>query len=331
MGIFSNVVGIDVSKLTLDAYDHRHQAAIQVNNTPAGFKGLIKWLKQRNNVIDDLLICFEHTGLYSLPLAVFLNEKQISFAMVPGLEIKYSLGLTRGKNDQVDARRIAEYAYLRRDTIKLYKLPSTNLLELKNLLALREKMITHRAGYKTTQKEMKLFSKQKSSSLIFKAHQQIIKDLTHQIQAIEKQIKNIIETDHILKNTFELVTSVKGVGLIVGASMLVYTNCFTTFKDWRKFASYCGIAPFDHQSGTSIKGKKRTSHLANKKLKALLSNAASSSIVHNGEMKVYYNRRIMEGKNKMSTQNIIRNKLVSRMFAAVLRGTPYVDTFRFAA
>jgi hypothetical protein len=33
----------------------------------------------------------------------------------------------------------------------------------------------------------------------------------------------------------------------------------------------------------------------------------------------------------MSTLNIIRNKLVFRIFAVVKRGTPYVDLSKFAA
>ncbi|WP_222983827.1 hypothetical protein [Flagellimonas meishanensis] len=44
-------------------------------------------------------------------------------------------------------------------------------------------------------------------------------------------------------------------------------------------------------------------------------------------MKRYYERRTEEGKNKMSTINIIRNKLSARMFAAVNRGTPYVSVY----
>jgi len=50
-----------------------------------------------------------------------------------------------------------------------------------------------------------------------------------------------------------------------------------------------------------------------------------------GEYKIYYQRRTQEGKNKMSTLNIIRNKLVTRVFAVVIRQTPYVDFFTFAA
>jgi transposase len=113
--------------------------------------------------------------------------------------------------------------------------------------------------------------------------------------------------------------------------MIVYTDCFTKFNDWRKFASYCGIAPFPYQSGSSVKGRTKVSHLANKKIKALINMCAISAIQHNPEMKQYYQRRLEIGKNKMSTINIIRNKLISRVFAVIKRQTPYVDTMKFAA
>lgn len=71
--------------------------------------------------------------------------------------------------------------------------------------------------------------------------------------------------------------------------------------------------------------------MANKKFKALLSNCASNAVVYNAEMRIYFQRRLANGKDKMSTLNIIRNKLLARIFAVVERGTPYVDTHAFAA
>ena len=113
--------------------------------------------------------------------------------------------------------------------------------------------------------------------------------------------------------------------------LIAYTNGFTRFKNSRKFASYCGIAPFPYQSGISIRGKTKVNHLANKKLKTLLDLCAKSAIQYNAEMKQYYERRIKEGKAKMSTINIVRNKLLSRIFAVVQRGTPYVNINKYAA
>lgn len=332
MNQFTNAIGIDVSKKTLDGHDYSHQTVLQVPNNSAGFKDLLQWVKKSNGDLSQVLFCFEHTGMYSLPLATFLSAEGLSYAMVPGLEIKRSLGLRRGKSDRADARGIAQYAYQRREGIKIYQLPSDRLIELKAMLSLREKMVSQRAGYQATKKEMKTFFKVVTASAsVFDIQDALIKELNTQIKKVEKQIQQIINNDAQLKKTFDLVTSVKGVGLILGTTMMVYTNCFTAFGEWRKFACYCGIVPFEYQSGTSIKGKKKISRFANKRLKALLSNAACTSIQFNPEMKLYYERRISEGKDKMSTLNIIRNKIVARVFAAVQRGTPYVDTFRFAA
>jgi transposase len=87
----------------------------------------------------------------------------------------------------------------------------------------------------------------------------------------------IVESAEIKQNYY-LATSVKGVGLILGVSLLVYTDNFSKFDTWRQFASYTGIAPFDYQSGNSIKRAKQVSCIANKAMKALLSNAAACNI-----------------------------------------------------
>lgn len=326
---FANAVGIDVSKLKLDVYDYKNQLYKQFDNKTTGFKQLIKWYRTHNQ--EPAILCFEHTGLYSLPLATFLTEQAIPFSMVPGLEIKRSSGIKRGKNDKVDAMAISQYAYLRREQIKTYQLPSSSLLKLKSLLSLREKMVVQKASYQGSIKEMKRLFSEKTNPVWFKTQKQLLKEFSDHIKNIETEINQIIEEDDQLKKLFNLVTSVKGVGLILGVSFLVYTNGFTTFENWRAFASYSGTAPYKYQSGTSIKGRTKVSHLANKRMKTLLSNAASTCIQFSPEMRIYYERRLSEGKGKMSTQNIIRNKIIARVFATVKRGTPYVDLGRFAA
>jgi len=327
---FLNTIGIDVSKDYLDVHNYCLKVHKKFPNTVAGFKQILKWVKSSKEGFKGLLFCFEHTGLYSLQLAEFLTEEKIPYAMVPGLEIKRSLGIVRGKNDKIDSQKIARYAFLRRDEIKTYQLPSKSISKIKRMLSLREKMVRQRASYKANVGEFKRVLKVKENEVLLKTQRSIIKTFTQQIDAIEKELQNDIQKDQKLNETFRLVTSVKGVGFVLGLHFIVYTNCFTAFDTWRQFASYSGIAPFDYQSGKSIKGRRRVNHMANKKLKGLLSNAATCCIQHSPEMKAYYNRRLEIGKNKMSTQNIIRNKIVSRVFAVVNRGTPYVDTMKYA-
>src|SRR5699024_1377439 len=147
----------------------------------------------------------------------------------------------------------------------------------------------------------------------------------------EKAIQGIIESNREINDLYDLVTSVTGVGKVTTWYLLAFTTGFTKFDTWRQFASYSGIAPFQKSSGTSIRGKTKVSNLANKKIKSLLELCAKNAIQHSPEMRKYYHRRVESGKNKMSTINIIRNKLVARIFAVVKRGTPYVEIAKYAA
>jgi hypothetical protein len=44
---------------------------------------------------------------------------------------------------------------------------------------------------------------------------------------------------------------------------------------------------------------------------------------HNPDLRTCYQRKVLEGKNKMSVINAVRNKLLHRIVAVVKRGTPY--------
>ena len=329
---FKETLGIDVSKKTIDVSLHLTSAVHKFDNSVKGFRALLRWVKKQSGLnLGQVLICFEHTGLYSLPLAVFLTEQKIDFCMEPALQIKRSLGLVRGKNDIVDAKRIAAYAYLRREQLKPFELPSINILKLQKLLSFRKRLVKQRAGFKASKTEYKSFLKQKDYESLFSTHNKMIHYLGKQIDAIEKEIKALIYSDQKMKALYQLMVSVKGVGLVLASNFLVSTNCFTAFKTSRKFACYAGIAPFEKQSGTSLKSKPRVSHYANKQLKTLLNLSASTAIQHDPELKAYYQRRIKNGKSKMSTLNIVRNKIVTRIFAVVSRGTPYVPLYQHVA
>ena len=273
------------------------------------------------NILDFTLMVF----------SVYLASKNIPFLLVAGLEIKQSLGIVRGKNDKADAKNIAKYGHRMRDEITPTKLSSDDELSLKRLLSLRERLVKQRSGYKASLKEQKRVLVQKDNKTLFSTQEKMICYLTKQIDEVEKEMNEIMNKNESMLKNYELLRSINGVGPQTALFIIAYTANFTKFKNYRKFASYCGIAPFQNQSGTSIRGKTKVSNLANKKIKSLLDMSAKSSIQHNTEMKLYYEKRIAKSKNKMSTINIIRNKLLSRMFAVVNRNEPYVDTLKYAA
>lgn len=327
---FKEFIGIDVSKLKLDVFIYSKKIHKVFDNNQSGYEKIIQWI--RSHICCDMnqvLFAFEHTGLYCLHLSLFLDEKQYAFTLLPGLELKRSRGIVRGKDDKTDARAITEYAYEKKEKIKLYRMPSEILLKLKRLASYREKLVKERAGFKSRLKEYKLFLAPKENATLFDSHEKMIALINDQIKKVEKELVKLIKSDEKIYRQYKLINTIKGVGSKTALMMIILTNGFTRFESWRKFASYAGIAPFPHESG-NFKGKTKTSHLANKKIKSLLNNCATSAIQYSHEMLLYHQRRIAEGKNKMSTKNVVRNKLLSRIFAVVKRGTPYVDTYKYA-
>jgi hypothetical protein len=83
------------------------------------------------------------------------------------------------------------------------------------------------------------------------------------------------------------------------------------------------MAPFGKQSGTSIKTQPHVSHLANKQIKVLLTQAAKSAVRYDPNIRDYYQRKIAEGKNKWLVINNVRNKLIHRIFALVKNKQSY--------
>lgn len=318
------IAGVDVSKATLDIYLKPLAESLTIANTQAGFK---KWLKKLQELIEPgvkVLVLMEHTGQYSYRFESFLRLQGIAYCKQSALQIKRSQGMIRGKNDRVDAQRIADYGWRRRDELIAAKEPLANITELKNLLSLRLKMVRDRSGYLSRFKEMKAAGTCTTTDVVGRMQQQTIHFLTVQIMALEKKIKALISSDSQLDQDCKLLRSIKGIGWIVACQMIISTDNFRRFSNARKFNCYAGLAPFKHESGSSLKGRSRVSHLANKEVKTLLNLAASTAIQHDQEMKTYYQKKIGEGKNKMSCLNIIRSKLVSRMFAVIKRQTPYL-------
>lgn len=108
---YVDVIGIDVSKLTIDAHIHNSAVHRVFSNTAKGYKSLLSWLEKHLKV-ELYFLCFENTGHYSTNLSVYLSENEIDYVEENPLAIKRSSGIARGKTDKLDAAMIARYAWL---------------------------------------------------------------------------------------------------------------------------------------------------------------------------------------------------------------------------
>jgi transposase len=324
-------VGIDISKLTFDVTvinDDGFQLYERFSNDKQGFKEFNCWLKKCKGLsFFSAIICMEHTGIYTRQLVEFLLVKNAIVWMESPLQIKRSSGMVRGKSDKVDSQRIARYAMIHKDRLKPVTLRNKSLQLLKDLLNSRNRIIKAYNGLKKEIKEMKKIDPQASRELML-LQKPALTGLKKSQKQVELKMMDIINQDEELKNLFDLVTSVKGVGKVLATQLMIYTQLFTKFETAKQLSCYCGTAPFSHTSGTSIHGRIGTSNFANMDLKKTLHLVSMSSCKHVPEMKLYYERKLAQGKSKMSVLNAIRNKILHRIVAVVKRGTPYVEDFR---
>jgi len=313
-------IGIDISSKTLDIclkIDGRIQY-LTIQNELKAIRAFFK-----RHVANGAVVAMENTGRYNWNLFEVLTDLDLLVYVLSPLHLKKSLGLSRGKNDKIDSFRICNYIEKNQHESVIWKASSISIRKLKILLTEREARVRMRGQLVRQQHDYKLMKSLGIDKELLKLNKKLIEAIHAQVKKIELDIEKCIMGDCELKKKAELIRSVPGVGKVVCWTMMAKTEGFTTITDPRKMACYCGVVPFDHQSGTSIRYRSRVSVFADKGLKSLLHLAAMSAIRLNNELKTYYRRKVEEGKNKMSVLNAVRNKIVHRIFAVIKNQTMY--------
>jgi transposase len=328
---FNYYIGCDVSKNELDFVVMKGKEYLfhkEIPNTPSAIQAFVKELKKLGEFgLEKAVFCMEHTGIYINHLLVYLHKKKGNICLESASQIKNSLGNIRGKNDKVDAKRIAEYAYKNREELRMWQPKRDVIQKLAHLATTRSRLLVVQKQLKTPLKEANQFVSKSIAKQTENICQRTLKSIEADLMKVESAIAEIIKSDEELSRLFGIITSVKGVGEVTATQIIITTNEFKNIKDPKKFACYSGVAPFVKESGL-MKGKGRVSHLANKKMKCILHLAAMSAVIHNDDMKAYYNRKVNEEKkNKMSVLNAVRNKLILNIFACVNQNRKYEKNY----
>ena len=84
----------------------------QSSNDTDGIESFVNHLKTAcpQSNLQNSLYCMENTGIHNNHLLKYLNSKKSNVWVEHPVTIKEILGMIRGKNDKVDAKRIAFYA-----------------------------------------------------------------------------------------------------------------------------------------------------------------------------------------------------------------------------
>lgn len=315
-------VGIDISKCTLDLCV-MESGKITYHKIKNNVAAISKLLKSIGKLDSDVFVCMENTGYYNFNLYEALKGFHFKIYVVDPKHIKRSIGLVRGKNDKVDAKRIAVFIKRNYQDLECWQPVSESVKALKILLSQRRSKIKQRKSLKQQLSGLKTVAFNKSTKKLIEINDKNVKELDVHIREIETLIREEIKADFKLSKEIERIKTIPGIGDITAWMIAIKTDGFSRLTDPRKLACFAGVVPFEQQSGSSLKTKPRVSKMADMQLKSVLQMAAMRAIRKENELQKYYLRKVEEGKNKMSVLNAVRNKLIHIAMALIKNKTYY--------
>lgn len=308
-----NIIGLDISKDTIDATLHKTNGSIhyiKFKNNDDGLKQFRLWIK--GNRIRKAYIGMEATGIYYEKAADMLSSYYTVYVINP-LKIKdYGKSrFNRTKTDKADSNLIADYIKRHQDTLIPYQIPKNKALQ--KLINLKNQLQQH-------QKQIKNRLHSTEEDFIRNIHQDLIdtiQDKMEQVKiAISEQIKKQTDNNH-----YRNLQTIPSIGKDT-ASVLYAQLTEKHFKTANQFVSYAGLSPAIIQSRTSVRGRGRLSRYGNRRLKSTLYMPALCAYRFNAFPKLINNLK-KAGKPKMVIIVAIMRKLAKLAYYIVKTGQPY--------
>jgi len=323
---YTYFIGVDVSANELDYAVMKGSKFLfhkERKNEMVDIVDFIKELKLLPGfMVSRAVFCMEENGIYNLHLLAALKKIKANIVNENALQIKRSIGIARGKDDKIDAKRIANYAYMNREILNIYNPKRPPLQQIADLFSLRNRLLGVQLALQTPLTSQATFIKKGTHEQTVKSCSKSINSIKEDIANIDTAIDQLIAVDDNLSRLNKIIMSVPSIGRVTAIQIIISTNEFKNISNPKKFACYAGVAPFKKESG-GVKAKARVSPIANRKVKALLHLCAMSSVRNEKELKMYYERKVAEGKSKMAVINAVRNKLILRVFACVNQNRLY--------
>jgi transposase len=321
---FKLIFGIDISKLTLDVtyFNDKKREYVQVSNDAKGISKLVQIINELGVCESEVLVCCENTGSYMDKLAFVMKGLSATFWVIHPVIMKgYRLDLQRTKNDKVDSGKIADFALAHQHKAVNYHHPDQKTRELKELHLLRKQLVGLR------QKTLNFIDSEKDKAvpgfMNTLVYEQIISFMSDLIKEVEKSIKLLIKSEKTISTPYRIITSVPGIGPVTAQHILIVTDVFRKISDYKTFACYAGIAPFDHSSGTSIHYRPKTSKKADQGLKATMHQGAISVIRKGQLFYSYYQKMTQKGKHHLWIMNSIMNMIAKCAFNLIKKQTEF--------
>ena len=153
----------------------------------------------------------------------------------------------------------------------------------------------------------------------------LLADLQKQIAGITKKMETLTK-----EHEGELLTnlvSIPGIGKKTAIVLIVLSNGFKKFSNYKQLSAYIGLSPRIYESGTSVKGKAKICKMGMSSIRAMLYVCAWSACRYNKRCRELYERLLAKGKAKPLALIAVANKLLKQAFAIATHKTEYDENY----
>lgn len=291
-------IGVDVSKDWLDIAMQDNPKVLRIVNAA---DDIAAWAAALS---ANAFVAFEATGGYERPLQRALRKAGLAFARVHPNEIA-AFRQRRGgkaKTDRLDARLLAEFA-----AVELSRRGLAPLVEGDDLL--RELVARRRQLVDVLQAE-RCRAGLVEADIVKASLETMIETIARALDEIENAIARHVAASPELKQTAEVLQSLKGVGPVTVHTLLGDLPELGRLSG-KEIAALVGLAPQTRESGKKT-WRARTGH-GRPNVRRVLFNAARCAIRWNPVMKTFYDRLVAANKRpgKVALIAVMRKMLVT--------------------
>lgn len=317
-------LGIDVSKKTLDLCLLREgvKGKVKTRKLKNGFNvvgTVISWLRKQHCEPADVLIIMEATGVYHESLAYGLHSAVVRVSLAnPHRAREFARGMgILTKNDGVDAYMLACYGALK--DLEPWEPPPENVRYLSALLRRHDALVTDSTREKNRLEKCRATD---TPAVVTESIENVLHNLSVELEHLDGLILSHLEQHPELKKDFDLLISIKSVGLQLGLNMLVILRSHR-FDTAEQAAAFLGVVPIEKSSGTSVRGRARLSKIGPPEIRAKLYLASLCGLRFNPVMKTIYERLCQRGKAKMCAIGALMRKLVHWCYGVLKTQKPF--------
>lgn len=278
-------------------------------NTLNGFKDMHEWIVKNHKEKEvPLVLCMEATGVYHENCALYFSERKYKTSIILPNKAKHyliSLGL-KSKNDSIDAKGLSKMGA--EQCLELWQPMGKFFYELRQYTRQHQNLQEQKTVFNNQLHALE-HSMFKSKKMI-KQQQDTIKLFDKQLKELEKLMKNLIDSDAVIKQKVSNICKIKGIGMLTAATILAETNGFELFKNYKQLVSYSGFDVVERESGTST-GKTKISKKGNGHIRRALFMPAFTAVRYKEKPVVdLYNRTFEKHGIKMKSYVAAQKKLL---------------------